>query len=100
MSNNPSNDTSANALTESYAKNAIMALENSLTSTIETIQAMLLLGLYYYQQGEWDYSWVLISSSTRMAIDVRLMTPATSNNDDNNQIKKKPDQKLHNNLVP
>lgn len=88
MSNNPSNDTSANALTESYAKNAIMALENSLTSTIETIQAMLLLGLYYYQQGEWDYSWVLISSSTRMAIDVRLMTPATSNNDDNKQVKK------------
>lgn len=84
-SNNSTNDTSANAIAASYAKNAIMALENSLTSTIETIQAMLLLGLYYYQNGEWDYSWVLISSSTRMAIDVRLMTPASANNDDNNQ---------------
>lgn len=88
-SSNSSNDRSANTISESYAKNAIMALENSLTSTIETIQAMLLLGLYYYQQGEWDYSWVLISSSTRMALDVRLMTPATSNNDDNNQQLKK-----------
>lgn len=73
-----------------FAKNAIMALENSLISTIETIQAMLLLGIYFYQQGEWDYSWVLISSSTRMAIDVRLMTPAAANND-NNKIKEELD---------
>ncbi|CAD1812367.1 Transcriptional activator protein acu-15 [Candida parapsilosis] len=60
-----------------YAKNAILALENSLTSTIETMQAMLILGLFYYQAGQWDYSWVLISSSSRMAIDVRLMRSAT-----------------------
>lgn len=60
-----------------YAKNSILALENSLTSTIETMQAMLILGLFYYQAGQWDYSWVLISSSSRMAIDVRLMRTAT-----------------------
>ncbi|KAI5952331.1 hypothetical protein KGF54_003197 [Candida jiufengensis] len=60
-----------------YAKNAIMALEYSLTSTIETMQAMLLLGIFYYNVGQWDFSWVLISSSTRMAIDVRLMRSAT-----------------------
>ena len=60
-----------------YAKNAILALENSLTSTIETVQAMLILGLFYYQAGQWDYSWVLISSSSRMAIDVRLMRSAS-----------------------
>ncbi|KAI5965312.1 uncharacterized protein KGF55_001533 [Candida pseudojiufengensis] len=60
-----------------YAKNSIMSLEYSLTSTIETMQAMLLLGIFYYNVGQWDFSWVLISSSTRMAIDVRLMRSAT-----------------------
>ncbi|KAI5960902.1 hypothetical protein KGF57_001834 [Candida theae] len=64
-----------------YAKNAILALENSLTSTIETMQAMLILGLFYYQAGQWDYSWVLISSSSRMAIDVRLMRSASDEED-------------------
>ena len=60
-----------------FAKNAIMALENSFTTTIETIQAMITLGLVYYHLGQWDFSWVLISSGTRMAIDVRLMRNAS-----------------------
>ncbi|KAK6464687.1 fungal-specific transcription factor domain-containing protein [Scheffersomyces coipomensis] len=80
-SSSASNTINNNKLTASYAKNAIMALENSFTTTIETIQAMVLLGLYYYQLGQWDYSWVLISSGSRMAIDVRLMTPASETGD-------------------
>ncbi|RCK55288.1 Quinic acid utilization activator [Candida viswanathii] len=66
-----------------YAKYSTMALENSFTTTIETIQAMIILGLTYYQLGQWDFSWVLISSGTRMAIDVRLMRNASD--DDSNQ---------------
>ncbi|KAL6452119.1 atrR ABC-transporter-regulating transcription factor [Candida maltosa Xu316] len=69
-----------------YAKNAIMALENSFITTIESIQAMILLGFTYYNLGQWDFSWVLISSGTRMAIDVRLMR---NSSDDENR-------KLHN----
>ncbi|CAK7902703.1 hypothetical protein CAAN1_07S04016 [[Candida] anglica] len=68
----------------SFAKNCIKALENSPTSTIETIQTMVILGLFYYQSGDWDYSWVLISSGTRMAIDVRLMSRAVSDEQLNN----------------
>ncbi|KAK6454407.1 fungal-specific transcription factor domain-containing protein [Scheffersomyces xylosifermentans] len=77
-----------NKLTASYAKNAIMSLENSFTSTIETIQAQVLLGLYFYQLGQWDFSWVLISSGSRMAIDVRLMTPATTYDENSGSMKK------------
>ncbi|KAK6202759.1 fungal-specific transcription factor domain-containing protein [Scheffersomyces amazonensis] len=80
-SSSASNTVNNNKLTASYAKNAIMALENSFTTTIETIQAMVLLGLYYYQLGQWDYSWVLISSGSRMAIDVRMMAPAPHSDD-------------------
>lgn len=58
-----------------YANYAIMALEYAGLSTIETIQAMLLLGYYEYSAGNWDHSWVLTSSAARMAIDVRLMNP-------------------------
>ncbi|CAI5758116.1 unnamed protein product [Candida verbasci] len=71
-------------LVTTYAENSILALENSLTSTIETIQAMILLGFFYYQLGQWDFSWILISSGSRMAIDVRLMRSAkneTTSND-------------------
>ncbi|RLV93020.1 Quinic acid utilization activator [Spathaspora sp. JA1] len=68
------------ATTQTYAKHAIIALENSITSTIETIQAQVLLGIYYYQLGMWDFSWVLISSGSRMAIDVRLMRPSAPAN--------------------
>ncbi|KAG7662864.1 uncharacterized protein J8A68_003634 [[Candida] subhashii] len=70
-----------------YAKNAIMSLENSLTSTIETIQAQVLLGFFYYQLGQWDFSWVLISSGSRMAIDVRLMRHASSSAKEDENIK-------------
>ncbi|ABN67966.2 fungal specific zinc-finger transcription factor, partial [Scheffersomyces stipitis CBS 6054] len=80
-STSAANASSNNKLTASFAKNAIMALENSFTSTIETIQAQVLLGLYFYQLGQWDFSWVLISSGSRMAIDVRLMTPAAASDD-------------------
>lgn len=62
---------------EIYARNAVMALENAPAATIETIQAMVLLGLYFYQTGDWDHSWVLVLSATRMAMDVRLMRPAS-----------------------
>ncbi|EGW32967.1 uncharacterized protein SPAPADRAFT_137814 [Spathaspora passalidarum NRRL Y-27907] len=69
--------------TQTYAKHAIVALENSITSTIETIQAQVLLGMYYYQIGLWDFSWVLISSGSRMAIDVRLMRPSAPGGPEN-----------------
>lgn len=59
-----------------YVRNCILALENAPATTIETIQAMILLGLHFYQSGNWDNSWVLVLSATRMAIDVRLMRPA------------------------
>lgn len=62
-----------------YVKNAVLALETAPASTIETIQAMILLGLHFYQSGNWDNSWVLILSATRMAMDVRLMRPAVLN---------------------
>lgn len=59
-----------------YACNAVLALESAPASTIETIQAMILLGLYFYKAGMWDKSWVLVLSASRMTIDVRLMRPA------------------------
>lgn len=55
------------------ARNSIVSLETTTTSTIETIQSMLLLGLFYYEIGEWDSAWVLTSSASRMAVDTRLM---------------------------
>lgn len=55
------------------ARNSIISLETTTTSTIETIQSMLLLGLFYYEVGEWDSAWVLTSSASRMAVDTRLM---------------------------
>lgn len=55
------------------ARNSVIALETTTTSTIETIQSMLLLGLFYYEIGEWDSAWVLTSSASRMAVDTRLM---------------------------
>jgi hypothetical protein len=63
-------------LSRKYANNAIVSLEHAGTSTIETIQSMLLLGYFYYCIGDWDKAWVLTSSAARMAIDVRLMQPA------------------------
>ncbi|SGZ49575.1 CIC11C00000002678 [Sungouiella intermedia] len=70
--NTPSEDASR------YVRNAVLALENAPATTIETIQAMILLGLYFYQAGDWDNSWVLVLSATRMAMDVRLMRPAST----------------------
>ncbi|ODQ83268.1 hypothetical protein BABINDRAFT_159700 [Babjeviella inositovora NRRL Y-12698] len=66
-------DALSKSLAAFYARNAILSLENSPASTIETIQSMLLVGFYHYGAGNWDYSWVLVSSASRMAIDVRLI---------------------------
>lgn len=76
-----------------YAKYSTMALENSFTTTIETIQAMIILGLTYYHLGQWDFSWVLISSGTRMAVDVRLMRNAS---DDDPKLKFQSSASLNN----
>ncbi|GEQ70199.1 hypothetical protein JCM33374_g3875 [Metschnikowia sp. JCM 33374] len=69
----------------SYARNAVLALECAPVTTIETIQGMILLGLYFYKAGEWDNAWVLVSSSSRMAIDVRLMRTSTQSNENSSQ---------------
>lgn len=73
--------TEGEKLIHKYANNCIKAMENSPVTSIETIQAMLVLGFFYYQTGDWDRSWVLISSGTRMAVDVRLLTNPADNNE-------------------
>ncbi|CAH2355357.1 hypothetical protein CLIB1423_25S00474 [[Candida] railenensis] len=73
-------------LCATYAKNCIKSLENSPTTSIETIQSMILLGIFNYQTGNWDRSWTLISSATRMAIDVRLMLKVDHKNENNKNI--------------
>lgn len=60
-----------------HARNAVVALENAPVASIETIQAMIILGLYFYNTGDWDNAWVLVLSASRMAIDVRLMRPSS-----------------------
>ncbi|KAM9912556.1 hypothetical protein OXX69_002434 [Metschnikowia pulcherrima] len=64
-----------------FARNAILALECAPVTTMESIQSMILLGIFFYKAGDWDNAWVLISSSSRMAIDVRLMRPSARMND-------------------
>ncbi len=60
-----------------YACNCVRALERSVTTSVETTQSMVMLGVFYYQTGDWDRLWVLISSATRMAMDVKLMARPT-----------------------
>lgn len=74
-----------------YARNAVLALETAPVSTIETVQLMLLLGLHFYKTGDWDNSWVLVLSATRMAMDVRLMRPAVVDD----ELKKDDDRAKH-----
>lgn len=64
-----------------FANNAMTSLRYSVSTTLETIQTLLLVGYYYYLIGEWDQAWVILSSSSRMAIDVRLIKkdPEVSN---------------------
>lgn len=73
-----------------YVRNSVLALESSTASTIETIQLMILLGLHFYKTGDWDNSWVLVLSATRMAMDVKLMRPAVLDEE-----LKKDDEKKH-----
>lgn len=88
--NNTSKDKEVNygdeILCATYAKNCIRSLENSPTTSIETIQSMILLGIFNYQAGNWDRSWTLISSASRMAIDVRLMHKVENKNEDSKNI--------------
>lgn len=60
-----------------YACNCVRALERSVTTSVETTQSMVMLGVFYYQTGDWERLWVLISSATRMAMDVKLMARPT-----------------------
>lgn len=69
--------TSSKESSDLFAKRAIMALENSPDNSIEAIQTCVLLSLFYYQIGKWDYSWVLICSGARSALDARLMNEST-----------------------
>ncbi|CUM62469.1 uncharacterized protein PRCAT00000019001 [Priceomyces carsonii] len=80
------NDNSSESIASKYASNAISALEGAGDSTLETIQAMLLLGYYHYCAGAWGISWVLTSSAARMATDVRLMKPDTEGSTQNNNV--------------
>ena len=52
-------------------------LKTHLQLQLETIQAMITLGLSVLPFRSMGLSWVLISSGTRMAIDVRLMRNAS-----------------------